>query len=142
LSSTTSVPRTWRDSGVLGSTLLEDPRLDHLLEKAGREWARANEAQAKDRDESKGAAWATSCLAEGACLHMRRGLKNLRAGKELPQKTTPAQENNLLRNEDLPQLNNILLDVIHHFILDIAQALGDCAVMFSDPKQVAKLVDL
>ena len=136
-----NIPRIWQDDDVMGSALLEDVRLDRLLEQAALSWASINACLGIDRAPDDEQMFAASYFREGATLHLRRGLKNLRAGKELPSKATPAQVNNHLRDEDLPQLNNILMAILGQFVLDVAGALGDCAVMFSDPAAVAKRME-
>jgi hypothetical protein len=54
----------------------------------------------------------------------------------MPLKVTAVQYADGLANEDLPELNRRILEVLHQHVLLLSKDLGVCAVMFSDPVQV------
>jgi len=133
---------------VLGSAILEDPRLDYLINRVAGQWRTENEHLMEQRkgDSTRTAVissqYAAMHLGYAAELHCKRALKSLRAGKEMPIKTTPTQNTDGLRNEDLPELNRRILEVIGQLIINLAEAMGQSAVMSSDPDKVSELISL
>lgn len=128
--------------------VLQDPRLDYLVGQVATRWRNANRELAgarkgdnpRTKDISDG--FAQNYLGYAAELHCKRALKALRAGKPMPHKTTGTQQADGLRDEDLPELNLLIRQTIGQHILQIAGALGECAVLFSDPAKVAELVQI
>jgi len=135
------VPSTWINKDVAGSAILEDPRLEQLFFSAALLWAKDNTAVAHRRAPKTREPFAEWEVREACKLHARRSVKALRSAKSMPEKTTSVQYSKLLRDEDLPELNRIFRETLNQHIVLTAQALNDCAVMFSDPAKIAKMLD-
>jgi len=127
--STTTIPQI-RTSGTPGSAILEDFRIDNLISQVGLRWGSEHRKEVAPE----------AHIGYAAELHCKRALRALRSSKEMPIKVTPVQSNDGLKNEDLPELNRRILEVLHQHILIIAKDLGVCAVMFSDPDEVARSI--
>ena len=126
-----TVPQIY-PSNIPGAAILEDFRIDNLVSQVALRWG-------NERKEESASGTHIGYAAE---LHCKRALRSLRSGKEMPLKVTATQATDGLRDEDLPELNRRILEVLHQHILIIAKDLGVCAVMFSDPDEVAKSISL
>lgn len=144
--STPAIPQIYQTRGT--APILQDPRLDVLLRQVALSWTEANRQLIPERiadTPELGHLHPETVrlnLRYAAELHCKRALKALRADRQMPTKTTGRQYNEGLRDQDLPQLNQMIRETIGQHVLLLAGAMGECAVLFSDPEQVAQAIDL
>lgn len=128
--------------------ILQDPRLDYLIGQIGMRWVgEISEDELAERKASNPLTRDSNLVLDNylgyvADLHCKRALRALREGKAMPGKVTASQAKGNLRDEDTQDLNRMVREVIGQHIVLLAEAMNECAVLFSDPVQIGEILHI